>query len=85
MLCALAAKNGQSEQGNWSQQLRNGNQMTLNVEDSVLTAGFIFKEDVRSSLPYVEVVTQDEYHYNGVMIDDQRILGLKVSLGSSSC
>ena len=82
---ALAAENGQSEQGNWSQQLPNRNRMTLNVEDSVLTAGFIFKEDVRSSLPYVEVVTQDEYHYSGVMMDDQRILGLKVSLGSSCC
>ena len=80
---ALAAENGQSEQRNWSQQLPNGNRMTLNVEDSVLTAGFIFKEDVRSSLPYVEVVTQDEYRYGGVMMDDQRILGLKVSLGSS--
>jgi len=80
---ALAAENGHSEQGNWSQQLPNGNRMTLNVEDSVLTAGFIFKEDVRSSLPYVEVVTQDEYHYGGVMMDDQKILGLKVSLGSS--
>jgi len=82
---ALAAESGQSEQGNWSQQLPNGNRMTLNVEDSVLAAGLIFKEDVRSSLPYVEVVTQDEYHYNGVLIDDQRILGLKVSLGSSCC
>ena len=82
---ALAAEKGRSEQGNWSQQLPNGNQMTLTVEDSVLTAGFIFKEDVRSSLPYVEVVTQDEYHYNGVMIDDQRILGLRVSLGPLCC
>ena len=80
---ALAAENGQSEQGNWNQQLPNGNRMTLNVEDSVLAAGLIFKEDVRSSLPYVEVVTQDEHYYNGVMIDDQRILGLKVSLESS--
>jgi len=80
---ALAVENGQSEQGNWSQQLPNGNRMTLNVEDSVLAAGFIFKEDVRSSLPYVEVMTQDEYPYHGVMVDDQRILGLKSSRVSS--
>jgi len=80
---ALAAENEQSEKGDWSQQLPNRNRTTLNVEDSVLLAGPIFKEGVRSSLPYVEVVTQDEYHYNGVMIDDQRILGLKVSLESS--
>jgi len=75
---ALASASGQLKEGNWSKQLPNGNRMTLNVEDSVLDAGSIFKEDVRSSLPYVEVVTQDEYHYNGVMIDDQRILGFKV-------
>ena len=46
--------------------------------ESVLTAGRIFNEDVRSSLPYVEIVTENKYHYEGVMIDDQRILGFKV-------
>ena len=80
---AEASVSGQSKQGNRSKQLPNGNQMTLNIEHSVLTAGFIFKEDVRSSLPYVEIVTQDEYWYVGVMIDDQRILGLKVRFESS--
>jgi len=82
--CALAAASvsGQLKQGNWSKQLPNGNQMTLHVEESMLTADYIFKEDVRSSLPYVEVVTQNEYHYMGVMVDDQRILGLKVRFES---
>jgi hypothetical protein len=79
----LAAENEPSEKGNWSQQLPNRNRMTLCVEDSTLLAGAMFREEVRSSLPYVEVVTQDEYHYDGVMIDDQRILGLKVGLESS--
>jgi hypothetical protein len=59
-------------------QLPNGNRMTLNVMESELAAGPIFKEDVRSSLPYVEIVTKNEYHYEGVMIDDQRILGFSV-------
>ena len=72
----------ESEQGNWSKQLSNGNWMTLNVEDSVLIAGSIFEEDVRSSLPFVEIVTQDVYNYDGVMIDDQRILGFNVRLES---
>jgi hypothetical protein len=81
---ALAAADEQSQQGNWSKQLPNGNRMTLIVEDSVLTAGSIFEEDVRSSLPYVEVVTQDKYHYDGVLIDDERILGLKVRIESLS-
>src|SRR5712691_7422928 len=79
---ALGAESGQSQEGNWTKQLPNGNRMTLNVEDSVLTAGPIFKEDVRSSLPYVETVTQDKYPYDGVMIDEERILGLKVRFNS---
>ena len=79
---ALPAADGQSQQGNWSKQLPNGNRMTLIVEDSVLTTGCIFEEDVRSSLPYVEVVTQGKYHYDSVLIDDERILGVKVRIES---
>jgi len=76
--CAPASTSGKSQQGSWSMQLPNGNRMTVNVMKSVLAAGPIFKEDVRSSLPYVEIVTQNKYHYEGVMIDDQRILGFNV-------
>ena len=74
---ALATTSGQSQEGNW-RKLPNGNQTTLKAEGSVLTAGSIFKEDVWSFLPYVEIVTQREYSYNCVMIDEERILGLKV-------
>jgi hypothetical protein len=62
----------------WSEELPNGNLMTLRVDDSVIAAGSVFKDDVRSSLPYVEVVTLAEYCYEGVLIDEERILGLKV-------
>jgi len=79
---ALASTSGQSQQGNWSMQLPNGSRMSLQVEDSVLTAGSIFQEDVWSSLPYVEIVTQDEYQYDGVMMDDERILGFQVRFES---
>ena len=79
---ALASASGLSQQRNWSKQLPNGNRMTLQVEDSVLPAGSIFKEDVRSSLPYVEIVTRRVYHYAGAMIDDERILGFKVRIES---
>ena len=79
---ALGPASEQSQQRNWSKQLPNGNRMTLKVEDSVLPAGSIFKEDVRSSLPYVEIVTQRVYHYAGAMIDDERILGFKVRFES---
>jgi len=75
---ARAIASGQSQRCNWNKKLPNGNQMTLKVEDSVLIAGSVFKEDVRSSLPYVEIVTQTEYRYEGVLIDEERILGLKV-------
>jgi len=75
---ALGAESGQSQQGNWSKQLPDGDRLTLTVEDSVVAAGSIFKEDVRSSLPYVEIVTQNDYLYHGVMMDDERILGVRV-------
>ena len=78
----LASASGQSQQGNWSKQLPNGNRMSLKVEDSVIPVGLIFKEDVRSSLPYIEIVTQDEYQYDGVMMDDERILGFRVRFES---
>jgi len=82
---ALAAASGQSQQGNWNKQLPNGNQMFLKVEDSVIAAGSIFKQDLRSSLPYVETVTQAGYHYDVVLIDEERILGLKVCPESLLC
>jgi hypothetical protein len=79
---SLASASGQSQQGNWNKRLPNGNMMFLKVEASVLTAGSMFKEDVWSSLPYVEIVTQDGYQYNGVMMDDERILSFPVRLKS---
>ena len=66
--------------GDWSEDLPNGNVMKLKVNDSVLAAGSVFKDDVRLSLPYVEVVTRAEYRYLGVLVDEERILGLKVCL-----
>ena len=77
---ALASASGQSQQENWSKQLPNGNRMSLEVEDSGVSAGSIFTEDVWSSLPYVEIVTRCEYQYDGVMMDDERILGFRVRL-----
>jgi len=76
---ALASASGKSQQRTWSKQLPNGNTMSLEMESSVLTAGSIFEEDVWSSLPYVEVVTQGEYEYDGVIMDEERILGFQTS------
>jgi hypothetical protein len=83
---ALASASGQSQQGNWSKQLPNGNTMSLKVEGSVFPAGFSFEEDVWSSLPYVEVVTQGEYQYHdGGLMDEERILGFHVRFESLCC
>jgi hypothetical protein len=79
---ALASANGKSLQGNWSKRLPNGNRMSLIVKDSMLPAGSIFGENVWSSLPYVEIVTGGEYRYDGVMMDDERILCFKVRFKS---
>ena len=35
---------------------------------------------MRSPLPYIETVTQIRYGYEGVKIDEERILGLEVRL-----
>lgn len=76
---ALATARGLSPERNWTRKtLPNGNRTTLKVEATVLAAGSIFEEDVWSFLPYVETVTQREYHYEDVMIDGERILGFKV-------
>jgi hypothetical protein len=43
----------------------------------MLPAGSAFKEDVRSALRYVETVTYSKYHYEGVLIDEERIFGIE--------
>ena len=79
---ARAAASGHLQQHcDWSEEFPNGNQMTLKVDDDVIAAGSEFKNDVRSSLPHVEIVTLAEYRYKGVLIDEERILGLKVCPG----
>ena len=74
-----AAASGHLQQHcDWSEELPNGNHMVLKVDDNVIAAGSVFKDDVRSSLPYVEIVTRADYRYGGILIDEERILGLKV-------
>ena len=48
------------------------------MKEDVIPAGTMFREDVRSALPYIETVTQKKYRYEGVMMDEERILGLEV-------
>jgi hypothetical protein len=48
------------------------------VAEDVIQAGTVFREDVRSALPYIETVTQNKYGYEGILIDEERILGLEM-------
>ncbi|KAI9450185.1 hypothetical protein BJY52DRAFT_1175761 [Lactarius psammicola] len=61
------------------QRLPNGNWQVLKVAEAVIPAGTVFREDVWSALPYIETVTRDLYRYEGVLIDEERILGLETS------
>ena len=60
------------------QRLPNGNRQDLKVAVDVIQAGTVFREDVQSALPYIETVTQKEFGYDAVFIDEERILGLEV-------
>ena len=60
--------------------LPNGNKQTIKVEEDVILAGSMFKEDMQSVLPYIETMTQTRYGYEGVLINKERILGLEVRL-----
>ena len=44
----------------------------------MIRAGAVFMEDVRSALQYIETMTQKTYKYEGLLIDEERILGLEV-------
>ena len=73
-----AARQGRTQECEKSWALLNGNRQTVKVEEDVVPAGSMFREDVRSALPYIETVTQTRYGYEGVLIDEERILGLVV-------
>ena len=47
-------------------------------EEDVIPAGSMFREVVQSALPYIETVMHTRYRYEGVLIDEERILGLEV-------
>ena len=39
----------------------NGNRQTFKVEEDVIPAGSMFREDVPSALPYIKTMTQTRY------------------------
>ncbi|KAH9038808.1 hypothetical protein EDB85DRAFT_392455 [Lactarius pseudohatsudake] len=83
-LAREATQWGSQEYDGDAQQLPNGNRRVLEVAEAVILAGTVFREDVRSALPYIETVTQKRYRYEGVLIDEERILGLETTCFSVS-
>lgn len=54
---------------------------TVHTESSKISASGVFVDDVISKLPYTHTVRKDLCAvYSGFMIDDERILGLKVGV-----
>jgi hypothetical protein len=49
------------------------------AEVGVIPKGEIWLEHIESSLPYYEVTTKETFGLAGVMMDDERIIGLRVS------
>ena len=50
----------------------------LVTEATVLEPRHVFTEHVWSALPYVEVASRQRYDYTAVLMDEERILGLRV-------
>ena len=62
---AREASQGRTQECEKSWVLPNGNRQTIKVEEDVIPAGSVFREDVRSALPNIETVTQRRYGYEG--------------------
>lgn len=52
--------------------------ITLVTTSSRVQANTVFEDDVITSLPYLESRRYDKFQYSGFMIDDERIIGMKV-------
>jgi hypothetical protein len=50
----------------------------------LLQSSGLFEEEVWSELPYVECVSKEQFDYDDVMVDEERIVGLRVR-GFSVC
>ncbi|CAE6532396.1 unnamed protein product [Rhizoctonia solani] len=59
------------------EQDRTGNKVRVVDGPSILKAGNYWESDVVSCLPYREVVTREELLLSGVMIDGERVLGMR--------
>lgn len=56
----------------------------VSAEPSTVAASDVFRQDVISRLPYAVSRRAGDLHYTGFMMDDQRIVGMKVRLSLCS-
>lgn len=79
--CRLEGTSAMKEDG------QNGTSATLTrkvvKEKTVLNSNGFFAHPLVSDLPYVETVVEGMVGYDGVLLDDQRIIGLHVSAFST--
>lgn len=54
----------------------------LVTDPSRVPATTVFEDDVVTSLPYLASTRSENFHYSGFMIDDERIIGMKVRVES---
>lgn len=62
--------------------LKTGSQQTrikVVSEETVTAHQGCFEANVRSSLPFVEVISENTYEYDGVLMDEHHVVGLTVS------
>jgi hypothetical protein len=55
-----------------------GGYRRLVTDPTLLEPRHVFTEDVWSALPYIEVVSRQRYDYTAVLMDEERILGLRL-------
>ncbi len=52
--------------------------VTLHTESLTIRKKRIFVEDVVTSLPYLEIQTKETYAFDGLMMDESRVMLIKV-------
>ncbi|KAI0318530.1 hypothetical protein OF83DRAFT_940539 [Amylostereum chailletii] len=62
--------------------LPNGNALRVIVRPSVVRAAEWYASDIVSALPYVETTTARTYVYDGISMDEERILGMRLHVPS---
>ncbi|KAI0063793.1 hypothetical protein BV25DRAFT_1801445 [Artomyces pyxidatus] len=63
--------------GEEPETLKNGNTRRVITQPSMIDST-VFTQPIISNLPYTETITQERYQYDGLLMDEERIIGLRV-------